>query len=218
MSEFILRNSFLKSAHVLQKDIAKKVWKALSLFLANPQHPGLHYEKLQAPSGQWSSIRVDQNYRIILIPGITYTVLGYVGRHDDAYEFANLKQPIPEDQASMVMAEQPAEYGGQRKMESAARISIEAIGDLLIRTVKYLPLSAHLLSLPETARSIALAFNDIERIIGNSLPPSARTYRAWWANDKSRHVQASAWMAVGWKTVDVKMAAETVTFERQSMS
>ena len=42
-----------------------------------------------------------------------------------------------------------------------------------------------------------LPFITIEEIIGGSLPRSARTHRAWWANDET-HPQAQSWMRAGW--------------------
>ena len=48
--------------------------------------------------------------------------------------------------------------------------------------------------------SCTLTFGGIERIIGDSLPPSARNPRncaAWWSNDGT-HPQARSWMQAGW--------------------
>jgi len=39
----------------------------------------------------------------------------------------------------------------------------------------------------------------IEELLGGPLPDAARRHRPWWANDLS-HVQATAWLAGGWKT------------------
>ena len=59
---------------------------------------------------------------------------------------------------------------------------------------------------------IPLCFNDIEKIIGRSLPPSARKYRPWWSNNPSSHVQAHAWRNAGYRTKQVDMAGEKLIF------
>lgn len=49
------------------------------------------------------------------------------------------------------------------------------------------------------------SFDDIERLLNATLPPSARRYPAWWSSNTRRgdqtHVQARAWMDAGWKAV-----------------
>ena len=59
-------------------------------------------------------------------------------------------------------------------------------------------------------------FEEIEEVLGFSLPPSARCHRPWWANQKNvgSRSQALAWTAAGWKTSEVDMAAETLVFKR----
>ena len=76
---------------------------------------------------------------------------------------------------------------------------------------KYAPLHRHLSNLD--AREWATTFREIERILSAKLPPSAHTYREWWANDRT-HTQAIAWMLAGWKHVSVDLRTETVVFRR----
>lgn len=45
------------------------------------------------------------------------------------------------------------------------------------------------------------------------MPESARTHPDWWSNSKSRS-HASAWLAAGWTTRDVGVAAGVVSFVR----
>ena len=61
------------------------------------------------------------------------------------------------------------------------------------------------------------SFGEIESIIGFELPPSARLYRPWWANESSGngHSQALAWSVAGWETADVDMDAETLLLRRR---
>ena len=47
---------------------------------------------------------------------------------------------------------------------------------------------------------IKLSFNQIEKIISDTLPPSAYNHaEVWWSNDKS-HSQAVSWLDAGYLT------------------
>ena len=73
----------------------------------------------------------------------------------------------------------------------------------------------HLAELLENSgeKTISLTFSQIEKAIGFSLPESARQYREFWANTTT-HSIALSWLGVGYKTVDVNLENETVSFER----
>ena len=59
-----------------------------------------------------------------------------------------------------------------------------------------------------------LTFGQIDELV-QGLPPSARKYPAWWANETAgSHVEARAWMGAGWKVLEVDFRAEHVTFRR----
>ena len=60
---------------------------------------------------------------------------------------------------------------------------------------KYYPLYDYLRPLGQD-EPIDLTFDQIEAIIGASLPRSARASRAWWAN--SATPQGQAWLDAGW--------------------
>ncbi|MDE2787167.1 MAG: hypothetical protein OXL37_10940 [Chloroflexota bacterium] len=77
---------------------------------------------------------------------------------------------------------------------------------------KYRKLYAHLRSL--SSQEWKASFDDIEAIIGDRLPASARRHRASWANDITQ-ARARAWLAAGWETADVDMDAETLLFRRK---
>lgn len=82
------------------------------------------------------------------------------------------------------------------------------------RGQKYRKLHSHLCGL--SAGEWKASFAEVEAIIGDKLPPAARTYRAWWANDIT-HTHGRAWVAAGWKTEKVNMDAEMLTFRRESI-
>lgn len=67
-------------------------------------------------------------------------------------------------------------------------------------TGKYTPLEKYLRDIPESQKEITLSFEQIERILNAKLPPSAFTYQAWWANEKSPHQpQKQVIMNAGWQ-------------------
>lgn len=76
---------------------------------------------------------------------------------------------------------------------------------------KYDPLSDHLARRGEPV--VEMAFADVDRLVGG-LPPSARKYPAWWANDEASgtHSHAGAWLDIGRRTtrLDLKASARPV--------
>ena len=60
-------------------------------------------------------------------------------------------------------------------------------------------------------------FGEIESVLGFELPPSARLYRPWWANENGNngHTQARAWTAAGWETAEVDIEAETLVLRKR---
>lgn len=72
---------------------------------------------------------------------------------------------------------------------------------------KYANLCQHLESIQKEVWRTT--FSEVERILGQKLPPSARKFQAWWANDKQngRH-----WKSVGWHTKDLDISHEKITF------
>lgn len=60
---------------------------------------------------------------------------------------------------------------------------------------------------------ISMTFNEIEDVIGQRLPPSARQREEWWSNSARGHSQARAWMRASYKTARVDLASEKVEFK-----
>jgi hypothetical protein len=60
---------------------------------------------------------------------------------------------------------------------------------------------------------VDMTFAQIEAVLGRALPPSALRHRAWWSNNPDNNVMTQAWLAAGYQSRDVDMAAGTVTFE-----
>jgi hypothetical protein len=79
----------------------------------------------------------------------------------------------------------------------------------------YAPLAAHLQAQSPETTSITLTFQEIERLLGKQLPPSAFEYRAWWSNDPTKP-QSAAWLEEGWRTTSISMSDRRLTFVRTS--
>lgn len=76
---------------------------------------------------------------------------------------------------------------------------------------KYRALHHHLSSLAGD-KWIAM-FPDVEAILKRSLPRSARRHKAWWSNTTT-HTHAKAWLTAGWRTRDVDIHHESLSFVR----
>lgn len=82
---------------------------------------------------------------------------------------------------------------------------------------KYSALSQYLASLSQ--ESIDLSFSQIEEILGDSLPRSARLHpHQWWSNDTRNHSWSQLWLAAGWKTEGSDFKDSKVSFRRTSLT
>jgi hypothetical protein len=79
---------------------------------------------------------------------------------------------------------------------------------------KYEPLSDWLRGQKGTA--LDLNFRQIESVLRFALPKSARTYREWWANSRSGHVQSRGWMDANWQVDAVELERQRVKFVKRT--
>lgn len=79
---------------------------------------------------------------------------------------------------------------------------------------KYRPLFVWLQKQGEVNRNIQLTFEQVEKILGDQLPPTARTHQSWWANDSVGHRHSHAWLRAGWRVSEYDLVEETVTFQK----
>ena len=102
---------------------------------------------------------------------------------------------------------------------SSSREPSQSLSDIdqlepLVSTRKYLPLARELLN--SASDHAEFTFGQLEQIIQLPLPESAKLYPAWWANEPTgKHVQAFAWMGIGWKVEKLGLKNEKVMFRRQ---
>jgi len=59
-----------------------------------------------------------------------------------------------------------------------------------------------------------MSFAEIEKIVGDKLPASARKHRAWWSNNPDNSVMTKAWLVAGWISSDVDMMGMKLVFRR----
>jgi hypothetical protein len=77
---------------------------------------------------------------------------------------------------------------------------------------KYQALYRHLQRQPNV--EVELTFARIEALLGEPLPPSARTGRAFWSN-RQAGLQATAWLAAGYRVSRVDLAGRRIVFRRR---
>ena len=68
---------------------------------------------------------------------------------------------------------------------------------------KYAPIESHLRDSGQ--ERVPMTFEEIERVIGAPLPPSAFRDRAMWSNNPSGWVMKKYWLAAGYGTEQVDM-------------
>lgn len=77
---------------------------------------------------------------------------------------------------------------------------------------KYDPLGAYLKT--KNLELVPMTFAEIEKLIDDRLPASARRHRAWWSNNPSNSVITKVWLDAGYVTANVDLATERLTFRR----
>ena len=82
------------------------------------------------------------------------------------------------------------------------------------RTGSYGGLREFLRRVPAEQTQLALAFSELESILGHPLPPFALRHPAWWANTRGHATQGNLWLSLGWKVEKVYLKAKIVVFHR----
>ncbi|AFZ19908.1 helix-turn-helix domain-containing protein [Allocoleopsis franciscana] len=77
---------------------------------------------------------------------------------------------------------------------------------------KYQPLLEFLRGSDQS--EVILTFAEIEALMNNPLPDSAKSKRAWWSNRSKGALQASAWMEARYRVEEVDLAGQRVTFRK----
>jgi len=59
-----------------------------------------------------------------------------------------------------------------------------------------------------------MTFAEIERVIGDKLPPNSPQYPAWWSNNPSNNVMTKVWLDAGFRTEQVDVKSRKIVFRR----
>ena len=78
---------------------------------------------------------------------------------------------------------------------------------------KYGPLTDYLTA--QHGRSVRMSFAQVEAVLGQKLPQKSKAVRAWWSNNPSNNVMTRAWLAAGYRTAEVDIAGEMLSFVQQ---
>ncbi len=81
-----------------------------------------------------------------------------------------------------------------------------------INTSKYQPLFERLRS--NRQQAVTFTFGEIESLLSDSLPPSARIVPGWWSNRRHGSPQAAAWIDAGYRVERLNLDRQIVTFRR----
>jgi hypothetical protein len=76
---------------------------------------------------------------------------------------------------------------------------------------KYEPLTHYL---EQQSGSVTMTYSEIEKILGQQLPPSASEYQEWWGNDDETHPQSMSWKKANYR-VSILNLGNSVTFSRR---
>jgi hypothetical protein len=80
---------------------------------------------------------------------------------------------------------------------------------------KYLPLEEWFRKQPKTAEQIELTFDQVEAILGTTLPASATRLATWWTNVQPKiQSHRTAWLNNGWMVAEFNQQARWVRFVR----
>ena len=84
------------------------------------------------------------------------------------------------------------------------------------RSLKYIRLAAHLAKQPPNVDRLTLTLPEIEEIVGDRLPSTAR-FPSWWRNDE-RKMHSRAWLTAGWRVDGLAAEKSHVRFIRGDRS
>lgn len=181
----------------------KKLLLLLPVHMANPDVTAKQSENILARfvprdsfrvlllSGSGDDPKEDQDAQLVsgALAELGYRSIEHPARADEPVE---LRHDSPETEA----AAQPRRLGG-----------------------KYEALENYLRALSPSTKELLLTFQQLEEILGFSLPESAAKYRAWWANqaDVSNRPHARAWTSAGFRVDTVRQRGDDswVRFIRQ---
>jgi CBS domain-containing protein len=135
---------------------------------------------------------------------------------DLAYNVA--EEPVSTTTAPSESGQHTAVAGDKAVLSETATLEVSFTPELgntdVVDGNKYAPLIRYLLERDAAEERVPLTFDQIEKIIHAPLPNSARTMRAWWANDTVGHSHSKDWLEAGWRVNGVNISQQFATFQR----
>ena len=194
MKDFVLADAFIQSCVDLPDEIREKIVSQLRAFAADPRDRDLGIARVEG-SKHILTLPVGDTYRILLRREKPMITLLMVSESDSSSSSVSSKG----DAGSSPMIVAP----------------VDALATLLVEE-KYLLLTKYLLKVPAATRELEFQVSAIEKIVDAHLPPEARRFPNWWANQKSgKRPHAFAWMAAGWLVAKIDIRAGLVKFIRR---
>jgi hypothetical protein len=80
------------------------------------------------------------------------------------------------------------------------------------RSLKYIRLAAFLADQPPEVERLVMTIDEIETLVGESLPDGSR-FPSWWRNDEHR-AHSRAWITAGWSVKSMQAVEANVEFVR----
>jgi hypothetical protein len=189
MKDFILADRFLQSCIDLPEDLRRKIVSRLRALARDPRDRRLGVARVEG-SGSILSLPVDEDYRIFFRREKQATIL-------------------------LSVVDLVSNFGMNAALMGIA--PVDALEKLLVEE-KFLLLAKHLLTVPAATTDLQFHVAEIEGIVSAHLPPEARRFPNWWANQKTgKRPQAFAWIAAGWLVNKVDLDAGLVKFSRQNV-
>ena len=82
------------------------------------------------------------------------------------------------------------------------------------RSLKYIRLAAFLAGQPPAVSRVEMTLDEVEELVGETLPSNAR-FPSWWRND-DRRMHSRAWLTAGWEVVEMAGDSAKVVFARKT--
>src|SRR5262245_37725975 len=182
MKDFVLADCFLPSCIDLPEELRRTMIPPLRALARDPRDRRLGVARVEGSVGTLS-LPIAESYRIFFRREKQKTILLSVADHVSNFEM---------DAELMVLA------------------PVDALEKLLVEE-KYLLLARHLLTVPAATADLQFHVAEIEAIVRAHLPPEARRFPNWWANQKTgKRPQSFAWMAAGWLVSKIDLDANLV--------
>ncbi len=156
----------------------------------------------------------NRKWEVVSVPGgrpIELTIIGQLESGELGKNVASFVNEVAEFKYRIAGGESA---GRIRRIDPGS--DFPHVGSKRSRAGKYDRLLEYLVKKNNEEEWVA-AFDDIERILGFSLPKSASLYPAWWSNG-SRMPQSFAWLNAGFRTKSIDVNGKTVRFVRSGSS